>query len=297
MPSGKGHVEQHAADRGVDQGARLDVFAFALQSPRGGQLDLDAGVRVDRAQRIGQLHLVERGEDHALALAAGQRHRDVVATHHHVLRRADDRRAVRRAEDVVGRHHQRVGFDLGFDRKRQMDGHLVAVEVGVEALADQRMQLDGVAFHQHRLEGLDAHAVQRGSAIEQHRVIADHLFQDIPYLFVLALEHLLGAFDRVGVAQILQPADDERLEQFQRDLLGQAALVQPQVRADDDHAAGRIIDALAQQVLAEAALLALDHVGQRLERAIAGAQAPAACSGCCRTARRPTAAASASRCE
>ena len=36
--------------------------------------------------------------------------------------------------------------------------------------------------------------------------------------------------------------------------------------------AGRVIDALAEQVLAEAALLALDHVGQRLERAVAGAE-------------------------
>ena len=103
-------------------------------------------------------------------------------------------------------------------------------------------------------------------------MVADHLFEDIPHLFVLALQHLLGAFDRVGVAQILEPANDERLEQFQRDLLGQAALVQPQVRADDDHAAGRVVDALAEQVLAEAALLALDHVGQRLERAIARAE-------------------------
>ncbi len=160
-------------------------------------------------------------------LAVGQRHRQVVATHHHVLRRADDRRAVGRAEDVVRRHHQRVRFDLGLDRQRQVDGHLVAVEVGVEAFAHQRMELDGVAFDQHRLEGLNAHAVQRGSAIQQHRVIADHLFEDIPDLVVLALEHLLGALDRVGVAQLLEPADDERLEQFQRDLLRQAALVQP----------------------------------------------------------------------
>jgi len=29
-------------------------------------------------------------------------------------------------------------------------------EVGVEALADQRVDADGVAFDQHRLEGLDA---------------------------------------------------------------------------------------------------------------------------------------------
>ena len=66
-----------------------------------------------------------------------------------------------------------------------------------------------------------------------------------------------------------KPADDERLEQLQRDLLRQAALVQPQFGADDDDRAGRVIDALAEQVLAEAALLALNHVGQRFQRPIA----------------------------
>ena len=45
-----------------------------------------------------------------------------------------------------------------------------------------------------------------------------------------------------------------------------------QLRADDDDRAGRVIDALAEQVLAEAALLALDHVGQRLERAVRRAE-------------------------
>ena len=88
----------------------------------------------------------------------------------------------------------------------------------------------------------------------------------------LPSEHLLGRLDGVGVAQLLEPANDERLEQFQGDLLWQTALVQPQFGADDDDRPGRVIDALAEQVLAEAALLALDHVGQRLERAVAAAQ-------------------------
>jgi hypothetical protein len=43
-------------------------------------------------------------------------------------------------------------------------------------------RLDRVAFHQHRLEGLDAHAVQRRGAVEQHRVLVDHLFEDVPHL-------------------------------------------------------------------------------------------------------------------
>src|SRR5258706_2358353 len=71
---------------------------------------------------------------------------------------------------------------------------------------------------------------------------------------------------------LLEVADDEGLVEFEGDLLGEAALVQLELRADDDEGAGGIIDALAEQIFAEAALLALDHVGQRLERAIGGTQ-------------------------
>ena len=50
-PVGQRHVEDHAADGRLDQRARLGVFA--LQPAAGGQLDPDAGVRVDarRANR------------------------------------------------------------------------------------------------------------------------------------------------------------------------------------------------------------------------------------------------------
>ena len=65
--------------------------------------------------------------------------------------------------------------------------------------------------------------------------------------------------------------EDERLEQLQRHLLGQAALVQLQGRADHDDRTAGVVDALAQQVLAEPPLLALDHVGQGLERPLVGA--------------------------
>ena len=47
--------------------------------------------------------------------------------------------------------------------------------------------------------------------------------------------------------------------------------MQLEFRADDDDRAARIVDALAEQVLAEAALLALQHVGERLQRALVGA--------------------------
>ena len=58
--------------------------------------------------------------------------------------------------------------------------------------------------------------------------------------------------------------------------MGQAALVELQVRADDDDGAAGVVDALAEQVLAEAALLALEDVRQGLERPVAGADDDAA---------------------
>jgi len=58
---------------------------------------------------------------------------------------------------------------------------------------------------------------------------------------------------------------------LQRHQLGQAALVQLQGRTDHDDRTARVVDALAQQVLAEAPALALDHVGQRLQRSLVGA--------------------------
>ncbi len=77
-------------------------------------------------------------------------------------------------------------LDLRLDRERQVDGHLVAVEVGVEPLADQRVDPDRVAFDQHRLERLDAHAVQGRRAVEQDGVVVDHLLEDVPHLLDLA---------------------------------------------------------------------------------------------------------------
>ncbi len=72
------------------------------------------------------------------------------------------------------------------------------------------------------------------------------------------------------MAQVDEALHHERLEQLQRHLLGQTALVQLELRADDDDRTARVVDALAEQVLAEPALLALEHVGEGLERAVAG---------------------------
>ena len=96
----------------------------------------------------------------------------------------------------------------------------------------------------------------------------DDLFEDVPDLGTLLLHHLLRALDGGDVAALFELVVDERLEQLERHLLRQAALVQLELGADDDDRTARVVDALAEQVLAEPALLALEHVGERLQRAL-----------------------------
>ena len=217
------------------------------------------------------LEFAHVGKHHALARLVLVDDRQVVETENHVLRRHDDRRAGSRVQDVVGRHHQHAGFELGFERQRHVDGHLVAVEVGVEGRADQRVKLDRLAFDQDGLERLDAEAVKRRRAVEQHRMLADDLVEDIPDFRLFLLDQLLGLLDGRGVTLGVEAGVDERLEQLERHLLRQAALVQLQFRTGHDDRTAGIVDALAEQVLAEPALLALQHVGQRLQRTLVGA--------------------------
>ena len=249
--------QQHAAWGGLDPARdRVAVGVDRLVAR------LDARMQRHRLRFERLLDLADIGEHHALARLAAALGGDVVEAEHDVLRRHDDRLAVGGAEDVVGRHHQHARLELRLQRQRHVHRHLVAVEIGVERGADQRMQLDRLAFDQHRLEGLDAEAVQGRGAVQQHRMLADHLFEDVPDLRPLLLDHALRRLDRAGEAVEFELRIDERLEQLQGHLLRQPALVQLQLGTDDDHRAAGIIDALAQEVLAEAALLALEHVAQ-----------------------------------
>ena len=73
-----------------------------------------------------------------------------------------------------------TSLDLRLVGEGQVDGHLVAVEVGVEAATDERVQTDRVAFDELRLEGLDAHGA--GSA-RRPRGGPDDL-EDVPHVVV-----------------------------------------------------------------------------------------------------------------
>ena len=194
----------------------------------------------------------------------------VVGTQNHILGRHGNRLAVLRTEQVVGGEHQHSGFRLSLRRQRNVNGHLVAVEVRIEGGAAQGVQLQSPALHQHRLEGLNAQTVQGRRPVQHNGPILDDVVQSVPDLGLALVDHLLGGLDVVGQAVGNQLLHDEGPEQLNGHFLGHAALVELQFRADHDNGTAGVVNTLAQQILTEPALLALEHVGQGLQCPVVG---------------------------
>ena len=90
------------------------------------------------------------------------------------------------------------------------------------------MQLNGFAFDQDRFKSLNAQAVQSRRTVEQHGMLFDDLFQDVPHHGRTSFHFFFRRLDGGGDAHQLQLAEDERLEEFQSHELGQTTLVQLQ---------------------------------------------------------------------
>jgi len=81
-----------------------------------------------------------------------------------------------------------------------MHGHLVAVEVGVERRTDKRMEAYRFTFDKHREKCLDAEPVQRRRSVQEHRVVLDDRFQNVPHLGAFLFHEFLGALYRLDKA-------------------------------------------------------------------------------------------------
>ena len=101
-------------------------------------------------------------------------------------------------------------------------------------------------------------------------MFADHLIENIPHFRLFFFNQLLGLFDSRRQSLRIKARIDEGLEQFERHLFRQTALMQFQFGTHHDHRTAGIVDALAEQVLTETTLLAFEHIGKRFQRTLIG---------------------------
>jgi len=248
-------VEDDLADAG-QQVARVLLLTEAGLVQRISR-DGDAGVQMHDLHLIGHQDLVDVLEDMAFIVAeplphvrliiqaelaqtvrmviellGGLFHVQIEVAQHQVLARGDDRFAVFRTQDVVGTQHQDLGLGSGLFGQRQMDCHLVAVKVGVEGRADQRMDTDGASLDQLREEALDAQTVQSRCTVQENRMVRDDFLDNVPDSGILAFDQLFSGL-RVGCDLLVDEfIDDKRLGQLDRHLLREAALPHLPGRSD-----------------------------------------------------------------
>ena len=164
--------------------------------------------------------------------------------------------------------HQHLSLQNSLITQRQVNGHLVTIEVGVERGTSQRVQLNSLTLDQFRLEGLDTQTVQRRGTVQQHRMTLHHILQDVPNHRFLTINDLLRRFHRLHDTALNELSDDERLIELSRHVLRQTALVHLQLRTHDDNGTCGIIDTLTQQVLTETSLLTLQAIREGLQRTV-----------------------------
>ena len=114
--------------------------------------------------------------------------------------------------------------------------------------------------------------MQCRSAVEHDGVILDDVFEDLPDLFAAFLDLSLRVLDVERDLTLHEPAYHERLEKFQGHLLRKSALINLQLRPNDDNRTPGVVDALAEQVLTEAAFLSSQQVREALQRSVARAE-------------------------
>ena len=158
-----------------------------------------------------------------------------------------------------------------------MNRHLVTVEVGVESGTDKRMKLDGFTFNKYRLESLNTESMKRGRTVKHNRMILDNGFECVPDLGISSFNGLFGGLD-VGflgtvvlvAADVNQSLHDEGLEQLKSHFLRKTALINLQVRTDNDNRTAGVVNTLTEKILTEASLLTFEHIRKGLERPVVG---------------------------
>ena len=180
--------------------------------------------------------------------------RQIVRTQNHILSRNRNRFSVLRTQQVIGRKHQESCLSLRLCRKRNVNSHLVSVEVRIKCRTNQRMQFQRASFYQNRLKRLDTQPMQGRSTVQHNRIFLNDGFQRIPYTRICRFNRFLCTLDILSLAQIGQPLHDKRLKQFQSHFFRQSALIQLQFRTDHDNATTGIVNTFTQQVLSESTL-------------------------------------------
>ncbi len=92
-----------------------------------------------------------------------------------------------------------------------------------------------------------------------------HIFEDFPDDGLATIDDFLRALYSLHYAALDELTDNERLVKLCSHEFRKSALMHVEFRTDDDDRTCGVVDPLSKEVLAEASLLSLEGIGERLE--------------------------------
>ena len=174
-------------------------------------------------------------ESQALTFSSFSQFGNIIQTKYHILCWHSNRRTIGRIQNVMSLEHQHLCFQNRIIAQRQVNSHLVTIEVGIERSTSQRVQLDSFTFNHVRLESLNTQTVQSRRTVQQYRMTFHYMFQDIPNHRFLAVYNLLCRFYSLHDTTFYQLTDDKRFVKFCSHQLRNTTFTHLQFRTNDDY--------------------------------------------------------------
>ena len=157
---------------------------------------------------------------------------------------------------------------MSLSRKRNVNSHLVTVEVGVKRCTSKGMKLNCSTLNKNRLKCLNTESVKCGSTVKHYRVSLDNNFESIPNLGISTFNHLSCRLYVACNTCLNKTLHNEGLEQFKSHFLRKTALIHLELGSYDDNRTSRIVNTLTEKVLTETSLLTFKHIGKRFQRSV-----------------------------
>ena len=238
---------QLAIENGITNGGGYEGYTLVAGLVKNfaiGNINLNQGLQCYCMVEVSQLSFIHAAKAFAFTQSAFLYDSQIICTQNHILGRYSNGLAVLRRQDVVYGHHQHTCFSLRLYRKRQMDSHLVTVEVGVISGTYQWMQLNCATFGQDGLKGLNTQSVQSRCTIEEYGMLFNYILKDIPNFGFSTFNLTLCALNIGSNAAGNQALHYKGLEQLQSHFLGQAALMHFQLGAYYDYGTTGVVNTL-----------------------------------------------------
>ena len=165
----------------------------------------------------------------------------------------------------MGSEHEELCLEDRLVRERQVNCHLVAIEVGVETGTSERVELYSLTLDHLRLERQDTVTVQCRRTVKEYRVPLHDVLEDLIDNRFAAIDDLLRRLDGLNDTTLDELTDDERLIELCRHLFRETTLVHLELRTHDDDGTRGVVHTFTEEVLTETSLFTLQRVGEGFE--------------------------------